>query len=292
MEQHGLQSFGGSQVTPADELGIVPQDCSPLKKTRSSAVAAVSTSPIAKAGTRYGIKTGDNRIFSKDKRWTSGDDEVGPPQYLLKPMRSEREPKFGTSTRTDWGKIMGLIPKINPNAGPGAYRITETMILSSEMPRQPTIRFGSALRPSMDMKTLGPGPAYDLEGKFKSGKDFPHKLKPGFNLDRRKPLVNMATDAMYHPPLRNGVSCTIKKRHEPSEMKLNQMRSGPAPHDYEHMASDAKLRKAPAFTFHRAAPRFKGVDKVAEMMKMLDEADAQGADKDAELSKKIQTRAP
>ena len=98
------------------------------------------------------------------------------------------------------------------------------MILSSEMPRQPTVKFGSATRPSMDMKTLGPGPAYDLEGRFKSGRDFPAKIQPGFNLDHRKPLVNAATDAMYHPPLRRGVSCTIKKRHDPSEMKLVQHR--------------------------------------------------------------------
>jgi len=55
------------------------------------------------------------------------------------------------------------------------------------------------------------------------------------------------------------------------------MRSGPAPHDYDHMVSDAQLRKAPAFTFHKSAPRFKGVDKVAAMMQQLDEADAMEA---------------
>ena len=43
------------------------------------------------------------------------------------------------------------------------------------------------------------------------------------------------------------------------------------------MVSDAQLRKAPAFTFHKSAPRFKGVDKVAAMMQQLDEADAMEA---------------
>jgi hypothetical protein len=74
-------------------------------------------SPLAKADSRYGRKLGDNRYFSKEPRWSSKEGEVGAPQYLLKPLRSEQESAFGTSTREDWGRIMGLIPKTNPNAG-------------------------------------------------------------------------------------------------------------------------------------------------------------------------------
>ena len=74
-------------------------------------------SPIAKADNRFGRKLGDNRYFSKSLRWSGKESEVGAPQYLLKPMRSERESAFGTSTREDWGRIMGLIPRTNPNAG-------------------------------------------------------------------------------------------------------------------------------------------------------------------------------
>ena len=61
-------------------------------------------------------------------------------------MRSEREPQFGSSTREDWGRIMGTIPKTNPNAGPGSYRVTEIMELSSEMPCQPRVKFPIAVR--------------------------------------------------------------------------------------------------------------------------------------------------
>jgi hypothetical protein len=63
------------------------------------------------------------------------------------------------------------------------------MVLSSEMPRQRTVKFPVAERPSMELGTLSPGPIYDLEGRFKSGRDFPSKIMPGFNLDKRKPMV-------------------------------------------------------------------------------------------------------
>jgi hypothetical protein len=172
------------------------------------------TSPITKSTSRYGRSLGNNRIFEKSPRWSEAELAVGSPQFLLKPLRSEREVAFGTSTRDDWGRILGTIPKINPNAGPGSYRVIESMVLSSEMPRQPTIRFPCAVRPSMDLKTMGPGPIYDLSQKEST------KIMIGFNIDHRKPMATAATDAMYSPKLPPGLSCTIKKRHEPSALKM------------------------------------------------------------------------
>ena len=137
---------------------------------------------------------------------------------------------------------------------------------------QATFRFPNSVRPSMDLKTLGPCPVYELEGKFKHGKDT--QLQTGFNIDHRKPLVDSATDAMYHPSLQKGVSCTIKKRHEPSLLKLSAMRNGPAPHDYDVIGASAKLQRQPSFTFGKSADRFKGIDKVSEMMKRLESTEA------------------
>ena len=54
----------------------------------------------------------------------------------------------------------------------------------------------------MGMKTPGPGPAYDLSGLYRTGKDTTPKI--GFNKDHRKPLadnVKSRTDAMYDPKL-------------------------------------------------------------------------------------------
>mmetsp|Transcript_56609 Transcript_56609/g.111846 ORF Transcript_56609/g.111846 Transcript_56609/m.111846 type:complete len:301 (+) Transcript_56609:158-1060(+) len=269
-DQQMSQSLRSANSTGKEDDQMALEVKSVRRRPRTTHEVAVS--PIQKAFVRTGLKLGDNRYFSKDKRWREKDDDVGAPQYLLKPMRSERESAFGTSTREDWGRIMGLIPKTNPNAGPGSYRIVETMVLSSEMPRQATFRFPNSARPSMDLKTLGPGPVYELDGKFKHGKDT--KISTGFNLDHRKPLVDSATDAMYHPPLSQGVSCTIKKRREPSLLRLNAMRSGPAPHDYDVVGSSARLQKQPSFSFGKSADRFKGADKVSEMIKSLESAEA------------------
>lgn len=62
-------------------------------------------SMIPKADNRFGRKLGQNRYFPKDERFPTKDAGVGPPQYLLKPLISERVTAFGTSTREDWGKI-------------------------------------------------------------------------------------------------------------------------------------------------------------------------------------------
>ena len=53
--------------------------------------------------------------FDKTPRFEDRDPGVGAPQYLLPPPRSEYETVFGSSTREDWGKMMGTIPKININ---------------------------------------------------------------------------------------------------------------------------------------------------------------------------------
>ena len=63
----------------------------------------------------------------------------------------------------------------------------------------------------MDLKTLGPGPIYEMEGRFKHGPDYPSKIMPGFNLDHRKPLVRGRDERegaflppssfILHPPL-------------------------------------------------------------------------------------------
>ena len=79
---------------------------------------------------------------------------------------------------------------------------------------------------------------------------------------------------MYHPPLRRGPSCTIAKRHEPSVLRKNQMRNSPAPHDYDVVDAMHTLHRPPGVpSFKKGAARFKGVDKVAVLMKRLDDAE-------------------
>lgn len=229
-------------------------------------------SPIAKATTRFGRTQGHNQFFNKDKRWPTKKGDVGAPQYLLKPLRSEQETQFGSSTREDWGRIMGLIPKTNPNAGPGSYRVVENMEMSSMMPTQPRVKFANAARPSMALGTLSPGPVYEVEGIFKNGPTG-GKIKPGFNLDHRKALVDSATDAMYHPQLGKGLSCTLKARRVPSLLRQNQMASWPAPHDYDVVGASGILQKAPSFTFFKGPARFKGADRVTVMMQQLEDQD-------------------
>jgi hypothetical protein len=223
-------------------------------------------SPIAKASTRFGLGHGAlGGPFEKSTRWSGKKGDVGAPQYLLKPLRSEQETQFGSSTREDWGRIMGTIPKTNPNAGPGSYEIS--MLL---MPTQPRVKFGNATRPSMALNTLSPGPIYEVEGKFKDG-PVSGKIKPGFNLDHRKDMATSSTDAMYHPKLETGKSCTLKARRVPSLLRANQMRGLPAPHDYDVVGSSAILQAAPAFTFFKGPARFKDGDRVTMMMKQLED---------------------
>ena len=166
---------------------------------------------------------------------------------------------------------MGTIPKTNPNAGPGSYRVVENMELSSEMPAHPGIKFPTSERPDMNMKTLGPGPIYELEGKFRYGKD--SKVLPGFNLDHRKPLVESATDAMYHPPLSKGTSVTIKQRRVPSVLRAHQMRNSPAPHDYDVVGAARRLNREPSYSFGRGAERFPGGDRITLMMRQLEDTE-------------------
>jgi hypothetical protein len=97
------------------------------------------------------------------------------------------------------------------------------------MPRQPTFRFSQSTRPSMALTTKTPGPIYEVEGKFnRLGQVYPSKIKIGFNLDHRKPLVLSATDAMYHPPLSKGVAYSIQRRHEPSTLRMVKSPSPPS----------------------------------------------------------------
>ena len=81
-----------------------------------------------------------------------------------------------------------------------------------------------------------PGPIYKLDGVFQHGKDFPDtgggKIRPGFNKDHRKPLVNAATEATYDPKLPKGLSCSIATRHEPSKNSLN---TTPSPASQVHL---------------------------------------------------------
>jgi hypothetical protein len=65
--------------------------------------------------------------------------------------------------------------------------------------------------------------------------------------------VNAATEAMYHPPLPPGLSCTIKQRRVPSKLKEQQLASAPAPHDYDVVRALAKLNKEPSYSFGKVS---------------------------------------
>ena len=85
------------------------------RRPRTSVAPPEESSIIVKATSRYGRTLGHNRYFEKAPRFRVMDVGVGAPQYLLPPPRSEYETVFGSSTREDWGKAMGTIPKINVN---------------------------------------------------------------------------------------------------------------------------------------------------------------------------------
>ena len=128
----------------------------------------------------------------------------------------------------------------------------------------------------MALEFRSPGPIYQLEGVFQHGRDVPltgvgGKVMPGFNKDHRKPLVNAATEATYDPKLPKGVSHTIATRFTPSKNSLNTTPS-PASQDYQHLEAYKRINKPPSIpAISRASDRFKGEDKVAKMMRDMDD---------------------
>ena len=78
---------------------------------------------------------------------------------------------------------------------------------------------------------------------------------------------------MYHPQLGKGLSCTIKQRRVPSELRKQAMRGLPAPHDYDVVGSSRRLQQTPSFSFGKGSARFQGADRVEVMMQQLDDAE-------------------
>ena len=113
------------QIAEENQEDVVAENRIVVVKKKRAAARRPPTSPlktpeeesvIVRADSRYGRRDrGHNRYFDKTPRFSGKPPEIGAPQYLLPPPRSEYETVFGSSTREDWGKAMGTIPKININ---------------------------------------------------------------------------------------------------------------------------------------------------------------------------------
>ena len=179
--------------------------------------------------------------------------------YNLPSALSQRKTNFGTSTREDWETtVKNKRDGNNPNAGPGNYNCTNFSALSTNSDCS-KVKFGLFPRPSMDMKTLSPGPAYDITDQYKNGRE--SKIKPGFNKDKRKELADnnsSRTDASYYPKLARGKSMSILKRTK-STFEQNFTTKVPGPIYNTHKYFEAPNQKGPQFSFGASrASRFGG----------------------------------
>ena len=180
--------------------------------------------PIRKvAKTRFGEKEGHNIFIEKEERFrwqkVSGKADC----FYDVPTNLGGNPiSFGNSTRSDWESTRVNKRDIyNPNAGPASYTIKDEAKLLSTMRNIRGGPIGHAARQGMGMKTIGPGPAYDISGQYRMGPDC-GKIKISFNKDKRKPLHSgSGVDAIYVlkfpkstgvkiSPLKSGKSFSIK----------------------------------------------------------------------------------
>lgn len=212
-----------------------------------------------KADSRHGLKTGGNCTVGNEERfkWQKPVNDFDA-FYNLPSALSLKHTSFGSSTRQDWeSTVKNKRDGNNPNAGPGNYNTTNFQALSTNRGIANN-KFGQATRPSMDMKTLSPGPAYDVTDIWNSGRD--KVIKAGFNKDKRKGLsdnTSSRTDASYYPELPKGKSVSILTKIK-TEKKFMTMSPGPI---YDTQKYD--FRTGPRHSFGASkAKRFSGPGSV------------------------------
>ncbi|KAJ8600855.1 hypothetical protein CTAYLR_008517 [Chrysophaeum taylorii] len=119
--------------------------------------------------------------------------------YSLPSTLGQLAPNFGSSTRADWEK-QTRSDGVNPYAGPGNYNTRDIAVLSTCASSPKTIFQCARRAPSSE--TSSPGPAYNIGGIWKDGRD--RTIGYGFNKDNRRPLLIHATDALYYPQMPKG----------------------------------------------------------------------------------------
>jgi len=200
---------------PRSEMGLSRSSTRSLHAAQAE-LAAKEEAFKLKQDTRTGNHMGNNTFFDNEVRFTWQD----PPNefdafYTLPSAIGRKATGFGSSTRADWeGTTINKADGNNPNAGPGNYRTGNEQVALSTSRNPPKVKFSISTRPSMNMNTPSPGPAYNVDGVYSNGPSS-GKIKVGFNKDQRPPLADNGksrTDASYWPKLAKGRSITIASR--------------------------------------------------------------------------------
>mmetsp|Transcript_45983 Transcript_45983/g.143881 ORF Transcript_45983/g.143881 Transcript_45983/m.143881 type:complete len:265 (-) Transcript_45983:199-993(-) len=164
---------------------------------------------------------------------------------------------FGTSTRTDWeATYINKKDNYNPNAGPGNYNLGHEAKVLSTVPNPRVSQFPISSRPSMNLNTPSPGPAYNIEKVYRYGKE--SRIPIGFNRDERKPLadnLSSTTEAQYFPQLPKKPATDFSRGSGRTKKKIgfgDKRSPGPI-----YNVAKYDFRTGPSFSFGGSkAPRF------------------------------------
>jgi len=205
------------------------------------------------AKTRFGEKDGHNIFMEKEERFrwqkVSGKADC----FYNVPTELGGNPiSFGNSTRSDWESTRVNKRDIyNPNAGPASYTIKDEAKLLSTMRNIRGGPIGQAKREGMGMKTIGPGPAYDISGVYRNGPES-GKLKIGFNKDKRKPLHSgSGVDALYVLKFPKSVGVKISPLKTGKSFSIKSSTPGPI---YD-VGKNYNFKTGPSFSFGKPGRR-------------------------------------
>ena len=167
--------------------------------------------PKERKATRYGPIADGTVSFAKEERFAWQKPKFQSDVAYQPTLDEQARPiRFG-------GEVRVTGQDDNPDAkkrstGPGSYDIQNAPNFLSEYIAHHGLRFATARRESMAVKTPSPGAVYNIDNQYWNG---PNKQQAiGFNKDTRKPLYSGGGgDAdMLWPSLPKGRSITIAKR--------------------------------------------------------------------------------
>jgi hypothetical protein len=211
--------------------------------------------------TRYGPVGQSNQKFGTEERFAWQNAQFSSDVvYVLPSTIMDRSSAFGSGARgnLDQGEAA------KSSTGPGSYTPGKCFDHVSDSTNHHAMRFADAPRQSMDMKTISPGPVYNIEKTYWNGKD---KGSPiSFNCDHRKPLhegEQCTKDAdMFSPKAHYGAAITMAGKWK--EPPLSAARSPGPVYD---VAKKQNFKTGPSFSFGRGrGDRFAPVGMLKEFL--------------------------